>query len=195
MTVIPFCFVIECDTLSLLHRSNVCFVFLSLTYFCDFLECAMSSFTSNHWTNCWFISPSYFEPKYLYSHLSLMIIYWEVFSHTLCLPVQICSFSRANSVSPFHFPLFFPLLTPLIVYSFSYNVRSHHIRTFPLSPLISLLYFSLFLSSSLVFKTLTFLYSLLLFSLFSPWTEPSLSMFASLYVLSFDNPLEPLSPI
>lgn len=34
------------------------------------------------------------------------------------------------------------------------------------------------------------------FSLFlSPWTDPSLSMCASLYVPGFDNPLEPLSPI
>lgn len=117
-------------------------------------ERAMYSLPSNYWTNCWYICPS-FDPTYLYSvaHLSLMIIYsqfFKVFSHTLCLPVQICSFSRANSVSPFHFPLFFSLLTPLIVYSFSYNVRSHHIQTFPLSPLVSLLYFfSVFLSSSL----------------------------------------------
>lgn len=118
-----------------------------------FSERAMSYLPSNYWTNCWFIRPSSFDPKYLYSvaHLSLIIYsqFFKVFSHTLCLPVQICSFSRANSVSPFHFQLFFSLLTPLMVCSFSYNVRSHHIQTFPLSPLVSLLYFfSVFLSSS-----------------------------------------------
>lgn len=42
-------------------------------------------------------------------------------------------------------------------------------------------------------KTLTFLWALLLFSLLGPWTDPSLSMCAALFVLSSDNPLEPLS--
>lgn len=90
----------------------------------------------------------------------------------------------------------FSLLTLFILCGFSHNAHSHHVQTFPPSLLVSLLcFFSLLPSRSLVFKMLAFLYPPLLFSLLSPWIDPSLSMCASLYVLCFDNPLEALSPI
>ncbi len=121
---------------------------------------------------------------------------FQSFSHTLCPLAQICSFSWANSVSPSHLLLFFSLSTPLILFGFSYNVRSHHIQTFPLSPLVSLLCF--FLSVSIQLSAFQDAHIFLLssaFLFFSPWTDLSLSMCAALYVLSFDNPLEPLSPV
>lgn len=66
-------------SLWLLHISDV-FV-LSLRCVCAFSQCALPSFASNYWTNCWFVGSSYFDPKYLFSvaHLSLMIMYSQFF--------------------------------------------------------------------------------------------------------------------
>lgn len=120
----------------------------------------------------YFVSPFYFNPKIFTPPLSVMIIYSQFFESLfphIVPPSTNMFFQKGQQRITFSLSSFFPLLTPLIVYSFSYNVRSHHIQTFPLSSLLSLLFlFSLFPSSSLVFKTLTFFYSLLLFFLFSP---------------------------
>lgn len=91
--------------------------FTSLRCFCAFVRVCHVLPRSHYWINCWFVSPCYSDPKYLYStaHLSLVIIYsqyFKIFSHTLCFPVQICSLSRANCVSPFHFLLVFLPLDP-----------------------------------------------------------------------------------
>lgn len=88
----------------------------------------------------------------------------------------------------------FSLLTPLIVYSFSYNVSTHQIQTFH-SPLSFVLLFFIFIQLS-SFEDAHISLPLFCFSLFIVLElTPSLPMCASLYVLSFDNPLEPLSPI
>jgi len=83
----------------------------------------------------------------------------------------------------------------LAAYSLSYNVRSHHIQTLELAPLSFGLIFSITngLSS---FQNNYIALPLFCFSLFLVLElTSSLPMCASLYVLSFDNPLEPLSPI
>lgn len=176
------------------YHTEVMFVLSSLC----FIQSVCISLASNHRTDCWFVCPSYFDTKYLHPPPLCDDNLFSIFFPTHCTvsPSTNMFLQKGQQCITFSLSSFFPLLTPLIVYSFSHNVRSHHIQTFPLSSLRSLLFlFSLFPSSSLVFKTLTFFYSLLLFFLFSPWTDPSLFLCASLYVLSFDNPLEPLSPM
>ena len=143
-----------------------CLFFLSAV-----ILCAASSLSSNYRTNCWFISLLWSNIFVLHvaglNGDNLFSVFSRVFSHTSCVAVQICSFRRANSASPFHFLLFLSLLTPLTLHGFSYNVRSHRGQTFPLPPLVSpfVLLFSIPIPSSPDFGTLAFLYSLPLFSL------------------------------
>lgn len=137
---------------------------------------SFTSLSSNHWANCWCISS-------LWSETCLPLkcdnFFPSSFSH-LVPPSTNMFPQRGRRCITLLFFSFFSLLTFFILRSFSYNVRSHRLRTFPLSPLVSLLcLLSPFLPSSLVFKSLAFLSSPSAFlSSFSPWTDPSPSMWA-----------------
>lgn len=133
-----------------------------------------------------------------------MIIYSQSFPHTVPLTTnmfleqdqQCITFSLSAFFSPPSWPL-----SSCTASLQCYNVRSHHIQTFPLPPLVSfVLLFSISVQPSSFYNARIFFFFFYLSPAFiSPWvldlTSASRCVHRSLYVLSFDNPLESLSPI